>query len=96
MFLLEVWWDALHDFFSLRRVVYLQGVQVLGSSKLELGDCVALVLLDGDLFGFGQVLALSPHDLNEFFQVLDFLWLNRLFSFDLPCFQPLNNNFSLN
>ncbi len=75
LLLLEVGRNALHDFLSFGRVVDLQGVKVLGSAQLELGDGGLLVLLDSDLFGVGKVLLLSSHDLDEFLQVLDFLWL---------------------
>ena len=75
LLLLEVGRNALHDFLSFGRVVDLQGVKVLGSAQLELGDGGLLVLLDSDLFGVGKVLLLSSHDLDEFLQVLDFLGL---------------------
>ena len=75
LLLLEVGRNALHDFLSFGRVVDLQGVKVLGSAQLELGDGGILVLLDSDLFGVGKVLLLSSHDLDEFLQVLDFLGL---------------------
>ena len=87
LLLLEVWWDALHDLFSLGGVVDLESKQVLGGAQLELGDSALLVLLDSDLFGLGEVLLLSPHDLNELLQVFDFLSLavNRT----LTIFEPL-------
>jgi hypothetical protein len=88
LFLLEVWWDALHDLLSLGRVVNLKGVQILGGSELELGDRVSLVLLDSDLLGLGQVLALSSHDLDELLQVLNFLGLQNQNFRNLPCFKP--------
>ena len=77
LLLLEVWWDALHDLLGLGGVVDLEGVQVLGSAQLELGNRGLLVLLDSDLFSLGQVLLLSPHDLDEFLQIFDFLWLHN-------------------
>ena len=77
LLLLEVWWDALHDLLGLGGVVDLEGVKVLGSAQLELGNRGLLVLLDSDLFSLGQVLLLSPHDLDEFLQILDFLWLHN-------------------
>ena len=66
----------MHDLIGLGGVVNLQGVEVLGGAQLELGELVLLVLLDSDLFGLGQVLALPTHDLNEFLQVLNLLGLN--------------------
>ena len=73
--LLEVWRNALHDFLSFGRVVDLEGVEVLGRAQLELGDVGLLVLLDSDLFSLGKVLLLSSHDLDELFEVFDFLGL---------------------
>jgi hypothetical protein len=67
--------NGLHDLFSLVLVVDLQGKQIPGGSQLELGGVGLSVLLDGDSVGLGQVLLLSSHDLDEFLQVLDFLWL---------------------
>ncbi len=78
LFLLEIGRNALHDLLSFGRVVDLQSVEVLRSTQLELGDGGLLVLLDSDLFGLGKVLLLSSHDLDEFLQVLDFLWLQTL------------------
>ena len=75
MLLLEVWWDGLHDLLGLGGVVNLEGVEVLGRTELELGNGGLLVLLDSDLFSLGKVLLLSSHDLDEFLQVFDFLWL---------------------
>ena len=69
-------WDGLHDLLSLVLVVDLQCEQVLGSPELELGGGALLVLLNGDLVSLRQVLLVSSHDLDEFLQVLDFLWLN--------------------
>jgi len=69
-------WDRLHDLLGLVLVVDLEREQVLGSSKLELGRGRLLVLLNGDLVSLGQVLLVSSHDLDEFLQVLDFLWLH--------------------
>jgi len=77
-FLLEVRGDGLHDLVCLDLVIYLKSEEVSGGSKLELGDAVSLVLLDSDLFGTGETLLLSSHDLDEFLQILDFLWLQRL------------------
>ena len=76
MLLLKVWWDGLHDLLGLGGVVDLEGEEVLGGTELELGNGGLLVLLDSDLFSLGEVLLLSPHDLDEFLQVLDFLWLH--------------------
>ena len=79
LLLLEVWGDALHDLLSLGSVVDLEGEEVLGRAKLELGDRVLLVLLDSDLFGLGEVLPLSAHNLDELLQILNLLGLrNRL------------------
>ena len=75
MLLLEVWWDGLHDLLGLGGVVDLEGEEVLGGAELELGNGGLLVLLDSDLFSLGKVLLLSSHDLDEFLQVFDFLWL---------------------
>ena len=75
MLLLEVWWDGLHDLLGLGGVVDLKGEEVLGGTELELGNGGLLVLLDSDLFSLGKVLLLSSHDLDEFLQVFDFLWL---------------------
>lgn len=69
------WWNGLHDLLGLVLVVDLQGKEVLWSSKLELGGVSSLVLLDGDSVSVWEVLLLSPHDSNEFLQVLDFFWL---------------------
>ena len=77
LFLLEIGRNALHDLLSFGRVVDLKSVEVLRSTQLELGDGGLLVLLDSDLFGLGKVLLLSSHDLDEFLQVLDFLWLHN-------------------
>lgn len=70
-------WDGLHDLFSLNLVVNLKGEEVARCSELELSDAVLFVLLDCDLFGTWEILLLISHDLNEFLQVLDFLWLNK-------------------
>ena len=72
---LEVGGNGLHDFLSLCLVVDHQGVQVPGGSELEFSDSGLLVLLDSDLFGLGEMLLLSPHDLDELLQILDFLGL---------------------
>ena len=87
MFLLEVWWDALHDLLGLGGVIDLEGVQILGGAQLELGNGGLLVLLDSDLFSLGEVLLFSPHDLDEFLQVFDFLRLDLLIRC-LPLFEP--------
>ena len=76
LLLLQVWGDALHNLLGLGRVVNLESVEILGSTQLELGDGVLLVLLDSDLFGLGQVLALSTHDLDELLQILNLLGLH--------------------
>ena len=65
----------MHDLVSLVLVINLQGEEVLGSSELELGDTVLLVLLDCDLLSTGEVLLLSSHDLDELLQVFNFLGL---------------------
>ena len=79
LLLLEVWGDALHDLLGLGSVINLEGEEVLGGTKLELGDRVLLVLLDSDLFGLGEVLPLSAHNLDELLQILNLLGLrNRL------------------
>ena len=78
LLLLEIWGNALHDLLCLCRVINFEGVQILGGSKLELGDGIFLVLLDSDLFGFGQVLLLSSHDLDELLQVLNLLGLQTI------------------
>ena len=75
LFLLEVWRNALHDFLSFGRVVYFEGIKVLGRAELEFGDGGLFVLLDSDLFSLGEVLLLSSHDLDELFEVFDFLGL---------------------
>ena len=75
--LLEIGWDGLHDLISLDFVVYLKSEEVSGCSQLELGDAISLILLDSDLFGTWQTLLLSSHDLDEFLQVLDLLWLKK-------------------
>jgi hypothetical protein len=77
LLLFEVWGDALHDLLGLGRVVDLEGEEVLGGTKLELGDGVLLVLLDSDLFGLGEVLPLSAHNLDELLQILNFLGLEE-------------------
>ena len=79
LLLLEVWGDALHDLLSLGSVVNLKGVKVLGGTKLELGDRGLLVLLDSDLFGLGEVLPLSAHNLDELLQILNLLGLRKQF-----------------
>ena len=73
---LEVGGNGLHDFLSLLLVVHHQCVQVPGGSKLEFSHVGPLVLLDSDLFGLGEMLLLSPHDLDELLQILDFLGLH--------------------
>ena len=71
---LEIWWDGLHDLVSSDFVIYLKGQELSWSSELELGGVGSLVLLDGDSVGVWQMLVISSHDLDEFLQVLDFLW----------------------
>ena len=68
-------WDGLHDLVGLDLVVDLEGVQVARGPELELSDAILLVFLDSDLFGCWQVLLLFSHDLDEFLEVLNFLWL---------------------
>ena len=65
----------MHDLIGLNLVINLEGEEVSGCSELELGDAVLLVLLDSDLLGTWEVLLLSSHNLDEFLQVLNFLWL---------------------
>ena len=76
------------DSFSLSLVSDFEGVEILWSSQLELGLMVLLVLLDGNLLSLGQMLGLLPHNLDKFFQILDFLWLkakiNKLYGYS-PC-----------
>ena len=67
----------MHDLFGFGRVVDFERVKVLGSAQLELGDGGLLVLLDSDPFGLGKVLLLSSHDLDELFEVFDFLGLKE-------------------
>jgi hypothetical protein len=66
----------LHDFIGLNFIVNLEGEEIFGSSELELGNAILLVLLDGDLLSTGETLLFSSHDLDEFLKVLDFLWLH--------------------
>ena len=68
--------NGVHDLLSLLLVVNFEGKEILGGSQLELGSVALLVVFNDDFFGLWEVLLLSPHDLNEFLQVLDFLWLN--------------------
>lgn len=75
MFLLEVGGNGLHDLAGLGIIINLEGEEVLGGTELEFGELAFLVLLDSDLFGLGQVLAFTTHDLNEFLQVFNFLGL---------------------
>ena len=65
----------MHDLLSFDLIINLESEEVSGCSQLELGDAVPLVLLDSDLFGFWQVLLFMSHDLYEFLQVFNFLWL---------------------
>lgn len=67
----------MHDLFSLNLVVNLEGEEVARCSELELSDAVLFVLLDCDLLGTWEILLLISHDLNEFLQVLNFLWLHK-------------------
>merc|ERR1719218_35795 len=71
---LEIWWDGLHDLVGLDFVINLEGQELSWSSELELGGVGSLVLLDGDSVGLWKMLVISSHDLDEFLQVLDFLW----------------------
>tara|TARA_B110000285_G_C14917498_1_gene510958 strand:+ start:466 stop:705 length:240 start_codon:yes stop_codon:yes gene_type:complete len=70
-------WDGVHDFLSFLLVINFECEKVLWSSQLELGGVGLLVVFNDDFFGFWQVLLLSSHDLDEFLQVLDFLWLSK-------------------
>lgn len=65
----------MHDLIGLDLIVNLESEEVSGCSELELGDAVLLVLLDSDLLGTWEVLLLSSHNLDEFLQILNFLWL---------------------
>ena len=67
----------MHDLLGLVFVVDLESEEVLWSSQLEFGGVALPVLLDGDSVGLWEMLLLSSHDLNEFLQVLDFLWLYK-------------------
>ncbi len=69
--------NDLLDSLSLGLVVYFERVEIAGGSELELGDVGLLVLLDGNLLSLREVLLLSPHNLDEFFQILDFLGLQQ-------------------
>jgi hypothetical protein len=66
----------LHDLVSSNFVINLEGQELLWSSELELGGVSSLVLLDSDSISIWQMLVISSHDLDEFLQVLDFLWLH--------------------
>ena len=77
--------NRVHDLLSLLLVVNFKGKEVLWSSQLELSNIALLVVFNDDFFGFWEVLLLSPHDLNEFLQVLDFLWLKKQESQRLAC-----------
>lgn len=76
MVFLEGWWDALHDLLSLGLVDDGVGVQVARSTELQLSFLGLLDLLDGDLLGLWEVCLFPPHNLDKFFQIFDFLWLN--------------------
>ena len=65
----------MHDLVGLHLVVNLQSQELGWSSELELGGVGLLVLLDGDSVSRWKVLHVSSHDLDEFLQVLNFLWL---------------------
>jgi hypothetical protein len=67
----------LHDFLCLNLIVHFQSEEVSGGSELELSDAVSFIVLDCDLFGTWQVLLFSSHNLDEFLQVFDFLWLKQ-------------------
>ena len=77
--------NRVHDLLSLLLVVDFKGKEIFWSSQLELGSVALLVFFNDDFFGFWEVLLLSPHDLNEFLQVLDFLWLKKQESQRLAC-----------
>ena len=70
-------WDGVHDFLSFLLIINFESEEVPWSSKLELGGIALLVVFNDDFLGFWQVLLLSSHDLDEFLQVLDFLWLYK-------------------
>ena len=65
----------MHDLLGLSSVIYFQSIEVLRCAKLELGNRGLLVLLDSNLLSLGKVLLFSPHDLDEFLQVFNFLGL---------------------
>ena len=82
----------MHDLIGLDLIINLESEKVSGCSQLELCDAVLLVLLDSDLLGTWEILLLSSHNLDEFLQVLNFLWLytkldNTVLS--LPFYVPL-------
>ena len=75
--LFEIGRNALHDLVGFGRVVDFEREEVLGSAQLKLGDVGLFVLLDCDIFSVGKVLLLSSHNLDELFEVFDFLGLNE-------------------
>lgn len=85
----------MHDLIGLDLVVNLEGEEVSGCSELELSDAVLLVLLDSDLLGTWEVLLLSSHNLDEFLQVLNFLWLNAKRLIHRPLSLPFYCSFNL-
>ena len=76
MFFLEVGRDTLHNLLCLGLVIDLVGVDVLWRAEFQLSDRALLALLDCDLFCWRKVFLLSPHDLDELLQILDFLGLH--------------------
>ena len=84
--------NGLHDLVSLDLIVDLESEEIPRGSELELGDSVSLVLLDSDLFGLGEVLPLSAHNLDELLQILNLLGLRktiRVCGGDLPLCRTL-------
>lgn len=69
------WWDGIHDSLCLVSILDLESEQVLGGSKLELGNVALLALFDGDSIRLWEVILASSHYFNEFFQILYLLWL---------------------
>jgi len=86
---LEVRGDRLHNLLGSGDVVDHQSVEEFGGSELELGDRVLLVLLYSDLFRLREVLFLATHDLDELFEVLDFL--RHLFLVPLIIIRQINH-----
>ena len=70
----------MHDFLSLVLVINFEGKEIFWSSELEFGGLALLVLLDNNSISGWEILLFSSHDLDEFFEVLDFFWyLIKLF-----------------